>query len=240
MRDGSMLRQHVIPWSMAAIVWLCAASLCAQQGAPDALGAIEGVVLYRADATRPWRYSRYYIKDPRQGQLAEAVIAISSPTLPPQPAGKLEPAVIDQKDFQFTPETIAIRAGQSVKFLNSDKELHNVNSFQPKHSFNVVMPAGGEHVEKFALAGGIARPHRIGCVYHSAMRSWIYVFDHPWYQVTAADGRFRLSGIPPGEYKLEMAHAAGQLRWSQRVVVKAGETVQAEIRVSPDHLPTKS
>lgn len=225
---------------LAAAICLLWATVCtAEPASAPRAGAVEGVVTYQADASRPWRYSRYYVKDPKVGQLAEAVVAISSPEIRPQPVEKLEPAVIDQKDFQFIPETIAIRAGQSVKFLNSDKELHNVNSFQPKHSFNVVMPAGGEHVEKFLLAGGISRPHRIGCVYHSAMRSWIYVFDHPWYQVTVADGRFRLSNIPPGEYKLEMAHPAGQLRFSQTIEIKAGETTHAEIRVSPDNLPAK-
>ena len=227
-------------WRVTAAISLLTATLSGQQPSPSTTsGAVEGIVTYQADASRPWRYSRYYIKDPKAGQLAEAVVAISGPGIQPQTVEKLEPAVIDQKDFQFIPETVAIRAGQSVKFLNSDKELHNVNSFQPKHSFNVVMPAGGEHVEKFTHAGGLARPYRIGCVYHSAMRSWIYVFDHPWYQVTAADGRFRLSGIPPGAYKLEMAHPAGQLRFSQMIEIKAGETTQAEIRVSPDNLPNK-
>ena len=36
-------------------------------------GAIEGVVTYHADAKRPWRYSRYYIKQAKTGELAEAV-----------------------------------------------------------------------------------------------------------------------------------------------------------------------
>jgi plastocyanin len=167
-------------------------------------------------------------------------VALSGPNLtaaPPAKAGKM--VVVDQKDFQFIPETVAIRAGQSVKFLNSDKELHNVNAFHPRHSFNVVMPAGGEHVEKFERVSGIQRPYQLGCVYHSAMRSWVFVFDHPWYQVTGADGRFRLEGVPPGEYKLEMSHPAGQLRFSENIAVKAGQTLEVQIRVSPDNKPKK-
>lgn len=208
---------------------------------PAATGAVEGVVSYQADASRPWRYGRYYVKDAKKGLLAEAVVALGDASLAAAPPVEATaPAVVDQQDFQFLPETIAIRAGQSVKFLNSDKELHNVNSFHPRHSFNVVMPAGGEHVEKFTQASGIQRPYRIGCVYHSAMRSWVFVFDHPWFQVTSGDGRFRLEGIPPGSYTLEMAHPAGQLRWSHKIEVKAGQTVPVEIRVSPDNLPKKS
>jgi plastocyanin len=199
-----------------------------------ATAPIEGTVYYQSDQARPWRYARYYVKDPRQGELAEAVVALSGPTLQRPPVQSKEAAVIDQKNFQFIPETVALQAGQSVKFLNGDKELHNVNTSHLKHSFNVVMPSGGEHVEKFEYAGGIVRPYRIGCVYHSAMRSWIFVFDHPWFQVTGADGRFRLTGVPPGKYKLEMSHPAGELRYSGTVEVAAGQTVRTEIRVSAD------
>ena len=180
------------------------------------------------------------MKDPRQGRLAEAVVALTGPGLQRPSVPSKEAAVIDQKNFQFLPETVAIRAGQSIKFLNGDKELHNVNTLHLKHSFNVVMPSGGEHVEKFEHAGGIGRPYKIGCVYHSAMRSWVFVFDHPWFQVTEGDGRFRLSGVPSGKYKLEMMHPAGELRFSGSIEVEAGKTVQAEIRVSPDDKANKS
>ncbi|MCH8219640.1 MAG: carboxypeptidase regulatory-like domain-containing protein [Planctomycetes bacterium] len=202
-------------------------------------GSVEGRVLYRADAERPWRYARYYVKDRHEGQLAEAVVALETTALERGPSEKAATLVVDQKDFQFTPETAAIRASDSVKFLNSDKEVHNVQTFHPQHSFNINMPAGGEHVETFRQAGGIEQPYRIGCIYHSAMRSWIFVFDHPYYQVTKTDGRFRLAKIPPGEYTLQMVHPAGQLRWQRSIQVEADETTQLDIVVSPDNKPQK-
>ena len=45
-------------------------------GEPNDLGTIEGVVTYRADPQRPWRYARYYVKQAKTGELAEAVVAI--------------------------------------------------------------------------------------------------------------------------------------------------------------------
>ena len=56
------------------------------------------------------------------------------------------------------------------------------------------------------------------------MRAWIYVFDHPWFQLTRKDGRFRLENVPAGEYTLGVVHPAGKLRQSRQIKVKANET----------------
>jgi plastocyanin len=198
-------------------------------------GAIEGTIIYRPDPLRPWRYARYYVADRERGELAEAVVALA-PTAPWERDPTVEPGVtvIDQKNFQFKPETIAIRAGDRIHFTNSDAEVHNVQTFHPLHQFNVNMPSHGEHVESFAHAGGLKRPYRIGCVYHSDMRAWVYVFDHPYFRVTSGDGRFRLRDVPPGEYALEMAHPAGELKWSRAVEIRPGQTTRLDIVVSPD------
>ena len=34
------------------------------------------------------------------------------------------------------------------------------------------------------------------------MRAYLFVDDHPYYTATAADGTFRLSEVPPGDYQL--------------------------------------
>jgi plastocyanin len=198
-------------------------------------GVIEGTVTYRADANRPWRYRRYYIKRARTGELAEAVVAIHSRKLAGiDSQAQTNTVIIDQKDYQFLPETVAIRAGDSVKFTNSDQATHNVVLSSDIVSFNVTMPGGGTHTVRFDKAGGIRQPLQVGCVFHSAMRAWIFVFDHPHFQVTRADGRFRLEDVPPGQYDLEMMHPAGQLRWRQRIEVQAGATARIDIAVSPD------
>jgi plastocyanin len=145
-----------------------------------------------------------------------------------------ETVVIDQQNFQFQPETVAIRKGDSVKFTNADAATHNVQASSDIATFNATMAEGGEHAVKFERAGGIRQAVQVGCVFHSAMRAWVFVFDHPWYQVTPTSGKFRLADVPPGSYDLEMAHMAGGLRWRKRVEVKAGETVRVDIGVSGD------
>jgi plastocyanin len=201
-------------------------------------GTITGKVIYKPDPKRPWRLGRYYIKNARTGELAEAVVAITGKGLKaPEASREPQTTTIDQKDFQFTPETLAIRAGDCIKFLNSDTQVHNVQTSHARQSFNVNMQPGGEHVQPFPSAGGIRQPYRVGCAFHGAMRSWVFVFDHPWFQVTGADGTFRLNDVPPGEYRLEVAHPAGDLNTSRTITVKADESVAIDVTLSPDDQP---
>ena len=34
------------------------------------------------------------------------------------------------------------------------------------------------------------------------MEGWIYVVDNPYYALTGADGKFSITDVPPGTYKL--------------------------------------
>jgi len=201
-------------------------------------GTIAGKVIYQSDPKRPWRLGRYYVKNAHTGELAEAVVAITGKGLKgPEASREPQTATIDQKDFQFMPETLAIRAGDQIKFINSDAQVHNIQTSHVRQSFNVNMQPGGEHVQPFPSAGGIRQPYRVGCAFHGAMRSWVYVFDHPWFHVTGADGTFRLNDVPPGEYRVELTHPAGDLHASRTITVKAGESVAVEVKLTPDDQP---
>ncbi len=205
-----------------------------------ATGAVSGGISYRADSKRPWRLARYYVKNSNTGALGEAVVSLVGKGIKqsssPSDSSQL---VMDQKNFQFKPEVLAIRADDRVKFLNSDKEVHNVATFHKLHAFNVTMPSGGQHTETFKHAGGIEQPYRLGCVYHSSMRGWIFVFAHPYYKVTESDGQFQFKDVPAGEYTLEVRHPAGQLKTSKAIKIVAGGTTSVDIALSPDHKPQK-
>jgi plastocyanin len=200
-------------------------------------GTVEGFIKYVPNSKRPWRFSRYYIQDAKNGFLAETVVALERPGLsalaPAAPASK---HTMDQLNFQFVPETLAIRAGDTVLISNSDDALHNVMTSDGGEPFNVNVVKGKEFAHTFNRAGGIERPIRLGCLFHGAMRAWIYVFDHPWFQLTPKDGRFRLENVPVGEYTLGVVHPAGKLRRSRRIEVKANVTTSLEISLSPDDL----
>ena len=73
-----------------------------QQAAVSATaGTVEGSITYRADAKRPWRYARYYVKQAQTGKLAEAVVALRGKGLKSTESTAPAKTVIDQKNFQF-------------------------------------------------------------------------------------------------------------------------------------------
>lgn len=200
-------------------------------------GTIAGTVTYVSDPNRPWRYRRNYIANLDKGELAEAVVCLSHRSLKKSPPPEQPRTVtIDQANYQFTPETVAIRAGERVRFTNSDASPHNVMALNGDERLNVTLTRDDEHTQTFRRAGNAKNPVRIGCSFHSQMQAWIFVFDHPFFAVTGADGKFRWENVPPGEYTLELVHPAGNLSWSQPVVVAAGQTQTVVIRTSPNHL----
>jgi len=203
-------------------------------GTPTGRGTVEGTVFYRNDAKHAWRYSRFYVRSARTGELAEAVVALDGPGLKGARV-QSTPGVtlIDQKAMRFVPETVAIRAGDRVRFANNDPQTHNIALNDPRRQFSDTIGSGQEAVETFPRASGIRRPFALACSLHSQMQGWIYVFDHPYFQVTDVDGRFRLENVPPGDYRLDLAHSAGDLHASRTLQIKPNQTLKIEIVLTP-------
>jgi hypothetical protein len=55
------------------------------------------------------------------------------------------------------------------------------------------------------------------------------VVPHPWFAVSATDGKFTIQDVPPGKYKLWLRHQDTGLQERKDVEVKAGQTVEIGI-----------
>ena len=57
----------------------------------------------------------------------------------------------------------------------------------------------------------------------SWMLAWVTVIDHPFFSVSAKDGTFKISNVPPGKYKIAALHRkAAPTGVEQEIEVKEG------------------
>jgi plastocyanin len=126
------------------------------------------------------------------------------------PAGKTWPApktpvVLDQNGCQYKPHVMGIMVGQQYKILNSDALPHNVHTLPKVNKpFNRAMPAT---VKEATTTFDKEEPiFQVKCDVHPWMGGYIAVFSHPFYSVTATDGKFTISGLDPGTYEITAWH----------------------------------
>ncbi len=156
----------------------------------------------------------FYVVSP-DGALADVVISIKG--LEGKSTGaSAPPAVLDQKGCQYIPYVMAIQTGQTLLVKNSDPLLHNVHATPVKaegsknKETNLPQLAGGPDLEfTFPSAEKFLR---FKCDVHPWMFAYVTVVDHPYFDVSAKDGTFRIKNVPPGKYTLEASHRkAGEL-----------------------------
>lgn len=134
------------------------------------------------------------------------------------PAAKPVTVVMNQTHRSFEPEVLVVPVGSTVQFPNADPIFHNVFSLSKASKFDLgSYPQGQSRSVKFT-ASGIVPVH---CHLHPNMSGAILVMPNAWFaQPAAADGSFRITGLPPGSYELVAWHrSAGAFR--RRVKVQA-------------------
>jgi hypothetical protein len=110
-----------------------------------------------------------------------------------------KPPAIENLKCDFVPHVQIVPAGD-FEIVNSDPVLHNTHGFLGKLTvFNVALPNQGQRIKKPLQKSGMVR---VECDAHGWMLGWVYVADNPYYAVSAKDGTFTLTNVPPGAYTL--------------------------------------
>ena len=125
----------------------------------------------------------------------------------PDPAGYAPAAQgrarVEQKDKQFGPHVLAVQAGTSVSFPNLDPIFHNAFSNFSGQVFDLGLYAPGSSRNITFTRTGVVR---IFCNIHPSMSAIIVVLKVPWFATSDSAGAFTISGVPPGEYYLNVFH----------------------------------
>ena len=241
------------PWAIAAL----ASSVMVASGAPgeplaDGTGTIEGQVFYEGEVPRPTIVmeggrTQHVLYLGRNGGLRFAVAYLRAASRGPSEEQQSatfeeqESATLNQSGFIFEPQVLAVREGQPVRFTNEDGANHNVRSDakDPPNRFSVYTGAGQTETRRFR-ADPDHRPMVITCDIHPWMIAWIYTFAHPYFAVTDAAGRFRITGVPAGLHQLSLRHPAGGLQRDLRVQVTKGQVAPVRLRFTSEDLTARS
>ena len=254
--------RHVLVFAAIAIGSACTgaeepATSAAPQGAATAprvdtsrAGTVSGTVVFEGTppAETPPKVSRdqycvrasasglpaesYVITD---GKLENVVVYIKEGLGKYQYDPPTQTAKLDQEGCRYRPHGLAVRVGQPIEISNSDETLHNVHAIpRVNQEFNFGQAIKGMKDTRSFTAPEVGITFR--CDVHPWMTSYVSVFDHPYFAVTADGGKFTLKDVPPGTYTLEAWHERLG-RQTQQITLGDKEARQITFTFKPAALP---
>lgn len=135
-----------------------------------------------------------------------------------------DPAVLDQLGCRYSPRTLGLRAGQTLRVTNSDPTTHNVHpSPKGNDEWNQSQAEGAPPIEKKFNRKELLIP--VKCNQHPWMKANVGVLDHPYFTVSAKDGSYTIKDVPPGNYTVVFWHETlGEQTASITVAAKESKT----------------
>jgi hypothetical protein len=135
---------------------------------------------------------------------------------------------------RYTPRVLAVTAGTTINVKSRDRlvltsRFYHEGAPDPVAEVHTVDAGQVVPSEKIALKPGIVE---IRTPQQPWLRGYIAVFDHPYFAVADASGRFTIDSLPPGTYTVKVWHEAVDKPVEQRVVVGSGGTGQLEVRLA--------
>ena len=146
-----------------------------------------------------------------------------------KPEPKKEVIVIENRGCRFIPYVNATAVGSTLQIQNTDPILHNTHArFESRFGrtiWNIAQPAGAQGISKSLVQAGLVD---VRCDLHPNMRSYIQVFEHPYFTITDPEGFFEFKSVPAGTYQLTAWHARLGSKGKSITVPQSG-TVMTDI-----------
>jgi plastocyanin len=136
-----------------------------------------------------------------KGNLANVVVYVKSGVEDYGFRAPSQTVALTQKGCMYEPHVVAVMAGQKLDVSNNDQAIHNVFLMsQVNQPSNRSAEPGSPPIEEVLTTPELAIP--VKCNVHPWMKGYVFVFDHPYYAITKADGTFTLPNLPPGTYTI--------------------------------------
>jgi hypothetical protein len=150
---------------------------------------------------------------------------------------------LDQKRCEYEPHILLVPQNSALQMKSSDPVLHTVH-MDGAATFNLPFPFENRITTRTMPNVGLVNLKCNGG--HVWMNAELLVVPHPYYAVTDEQGRFKLTGVPPGEYQLVAWHEGWELmrregsfdvlteRRIERPVFSDPRTWEKKVTVSPN------
>ncbi len=164
------------------------------------------------------------------------------------------PPRIEAKDCRFLPMVNLVRDDRDITVVNMDPAMHDIQAYETSHLgprvlFNVPLPISQRYPHEAGLSAHFSKHYEgqpvsqrvhmtkgrrvfvMQCGFHAYMESWALVKDHPYYAVTDDQGRFSLTDVPPGTYRVIVWHPYMREAAAKDVTIKSKETVSLDVTI---------
>ena len=136
---------------------------------------------------------------------------------------------------QLTPRVQGVLVGGTLNVRSDDAAPHHNRLVRQRTGETIVRVSETDEgtvvpVDRALTEVGVIE---VRCDDHPWTHAWIAVFDHPYYAVTGADGRFAMDSVPPGTYRLVTWHPRLG-RTEQSVTVGGGPEEMVEVTLKAE------
>jgi plastocyanin len=141
------------------------------------------------------------VVDPKTRGVAHAVVSIDGVTASAPPAREV---TLENRRCRFVPRVLALQVGAELAIVNADPVLHNLRAWLDRRAvLNVVQPTQGQVTQRTIKRPGAMT---LTCDTHTHMTGALLAFEHPFFALSDAAGRFRIDGVPAGAYTVRLWH----------------------------------
>ncbi len=195
-----------------------------------------------------WRLLQPFKVDP-DGGFKDVVILLTD--IKKGKTFEYTPPRIEAVDCTFDPYIIVVRDRDKIEVVNMDPVLHDIQAYETSKMgarvlFNIPLPMS-KKIKKQQLLKKVTVKNRAGkviahsikmrkgrnvivmqCGFHAYMESWGLAVNHPYYVLSSQDGRYAISDIPPGTYKVMVWHPL--LNQEFDVTIEPGQATTLDVK----------